>query len=264
MFTKGEIVQFSYMYGQDTSSIATANVNAFVQFMKSGSTTENIAVQDNPASAIAKLLKATLKADTIDQLQLAGQNTANGWKEVYGSFLYISPMVFSVPVTSITISGGTSISTAAGTIAMIATITPDNATDKTVAWSVDMPSVATIDAKTGKLTAVGNGTVVVTATANDGSKVKATSSITVSGQVFVPTINASSITLYPNPVSDVLHLSNTASINRVEIFNSNGQVVLMLKNTNGQMDISTVGLNNGVYILRAYTGNNVISKQFVK
>ena len=34
----------------------------------------------------------------------------------------------------------------------------------------------------------------------------------------------------------------------------------MFTNTSGQMDINTMSLNNGVYILRAYTKNNVITK----
>jgi uncharacterized protein YjdB len=266
IFVKNDKVQFKYKYSQDTSQITASSVQAFFQFMLSGATAENITVTDNPASTIVKSITATLRSDTINQLQLACQQNASPWRAKAGPILYVSQMTFTMPtmVTGIAISGGTAITTAAGTLSVIATVTPTGATDNTVTWSVDKPAIATIDAKTGKLTAVSNGSVVVTATANDGLKVMATATIVVSGQVSVTTLTAANIGLYPNPVIDVLHLSNTASVNKVEIFNTNGQLVLMLTNTSGQMDINTMSLNNGVYILRAYTNNNVIMKQLVK
>lgn len=52
--------------------------------------------------------------------------------------------------------------------ALIATVTPSDATDKTVTWSSDKESVATVDAE-GKVTAVAVGTANITVTANDGS-----------------------------------------------------------------------------------------------
>jgi len=72
-FYKNTTVNFSYKYDQDTSSVTAASVQAFVQFMKSGATAENIAITDKPASTTIKQLSAALKADTVNQLQLAAQ-----------------------------------------------------------------------------------------------------------------------------------------------------------------------------------------------
>ena len=60
----------------------------------------------------------------------------------------------------------------------ITAVTPDNADDKTVTWSSDKENIATVDAN-GKVTAVAVGTANITATANDGSGVKATCAVTV-------------------------------------------------------------------------------------
>ena len=50
---------------------------------------------------------------------------------------------------------------------LTATVTPENSTD-TVTWTSDDPTVATVDAN-GVVTAVGNGTAIITATAGDYS-----------------------------------------------------------------------------------------------
>jgi len=105
------------------------------------------------------------------------------------------------------------------------------------------------------------GVVAVDIYGNVSSKVATTVSV---NAVNINENSIGVISMYPNPVTDVLHLSNTSSVTKVEIFNSNGQLELSFRNTNGQMDINTLSLNNGVYILRAYTDKNVYTKQFVK
>jgi hypothetical protein len=63
---------------------------------------------------------------------------------------------------------------------MIADISPPNATDNTVTWSVSPGTgTASIDAESGLLTGTGEGTVTVRATANDGSGVYGEKVITV-------------------------------------------------------------------------------------
>lgn len=54
-----------------------------------------------------------------------------------------------------------------GTVTLAATVAPENATDKTVAWTTDNDKIATVD-KNGVLTGVAEGKVVVTATTANG------------------------------------------------------------------------------------------------
>ena len=68
---------------------------------------------------------------------------------------------------------------------LIPTITPDNATDKSVTWESSASGVATVDTS-GKVTAVSVGTATITATAADGSGEKATCSVTVDAAATVP------------------------------------------------------------------------------
>ena len=111
--------------------------------------------------------------------------TANDGSGVVGSLVItISSQV--IPVTGITVTGAggsTTITTDNGTLQLTATVTPTDATNKTVTWSiVNGTGQATINT-TGLVTAVANGTVTARATANDGSGVVGSLVITISSQV---------------------------------------------------------------------------------
>ena len=64
-----------------------------------------------------------------------------------------------------------------------ATATPSNATNKSVTWQSSNTKIVTVNSA-GKLTAVGNGSATITATAKDGSKKKVTCKVTVK----IPTV----------------------------------------------------------------------------
>ena len=84
----------------------------------------------------------------------------------------------SVAVTSITLSATeATINVGATETLAVTAVTPDNATDKTVTWSSSDKAIATV--ADGVVTAVAAGTAIITATANDGSGVTATCSVTV-------------------------------------------------------------------------------------
>ncbi len=89
----------------------------------------------------------------------------------------------TVPVAGIVVSGATTISTDKGTLQLSATITPSNATNKTVTWSIQNGTGQASINSTGLITAISNGTVTARATANDGSGVYGTLTITISNQV---------------------------------------------------------------------------------
>lgn len=86
-----------------------------------------------------------------------------------------------VPVSSVTVTGNTGLKVGETTL-FSAQVLPDNAANKTVTWSSSDTSVATVDAG-GNVTAVGQGTAVITATA-DG--VSGTLMVTVTEEAVPP------------------------------------------------------------------------------
>jgi uncharacterized protein YjdB len=117
----------------------------------------------------------------LDNGTAVARATANDGSGVYGS-LTISITSQTIPVTNITISGGTTITTNGGTLQLNAVIIPANATNKAVSWSISSGTDKASISSTGLVTAHANGTAVAMATANDGSEVFGTLIVTISNQ----------------------------------------------------------------------------------
>jgi LPXTG-motif cell wall-anchored protein len=82
-----------------------------------------------------------------------------------------------IPVTSVSLNKTENTLSVGDTETLIATVNPNNATNKNVTWTSGNASVATVD-PTGKVKAVGIGNAVITATSEDGKKT-ATYNVTV-------------------------------------------------------------------------------------
>ena len=119
-----------------------------------------------------------------------------------------------VSAISVTGTGGvTTITTKGGTLQMVATVTPSNASNKAVTWTVTETDGTATDkatiSNTGLLTAVKNGTVKVTATAKDGSGKSGSANIEISNQVTPP--ETFKVTLAGDAVKDTDYTISGAS-----------------------------------------------------
>lgn len=66
--------------------------------------------------------------------------------------------------------------------------------------------------------------------------------------------------MYPNPVTNELHILNKELLSKIEIYNSAGQ--FQFSTTQSVIDISA--LKSGIYVLKAWSGNSSASQRFVK
>lgn len=121
-----------------------------------------------PAAAIADLTSAPTAGDfnaLLNALRAAG-------------LMARSTPAPKVPVESISISPSSPTVKVNGTLRCSATVAPDNATDRTISWSSGDNRTATVT-DDGTVTGIKPGTTGITATANDGSKVSSTVTLTV-------------------------------------------------------------------------------------
>lgn len=136
------------------------------------------AVTTNGKSVAFNVLKLTLKAkdtnvgeNSISLTNVTISNVAGDANLNYATTVAPVTVTTSVPVvavTSVTVSSKTLNLEVGQTRTLTATVTPDNATNKTVTWKTSNDKVATV--VDGTVAAVGEGTATITATAANGKK----------------------------------------------------------------------------------------------
>ena len=71
--------------------------------------------------------------------------------------------------------------------------------------------------------------------------------------------------MYPNPVSDKLHIATEANIEDISIYDIYGRTVRQQVNkTTGQQVIDVADLGNGIYFINIKTDKGNFVKRFVK
>lgn len=152
--TAGDTVTFTYKI---TPSDAT------VQDVKWSSSDESVIKVDADGTAVVlKNGVATITVTTVD-----GEKTASA--KILASPLLVSSL--SLDVTSLTLAAGEEGK-------LVATVAPENATNKELSWKSLTTSVATVDAE-GNVKAVKPGTAKIRVSTTDGSKLNAECEVTV-------------------------------------------------------------------------------------
>lgn len=168
------------------------------------------------------------------------------------SVTVIDPANAPVPVTGISLDQARLSLEAGGTATLVATLEPENATDKTVAWSSSNTATAMVD-QNGVVTAVAAGTAVITAKANNYS---ATCVVTVTGGA------AASAGLYVKKVSslegredDFIMGMDSSELLSVEA--AREESGLTFKDFNGEdADVLQVLKDNGITDIRIRVWND--------
>ena len=157
---------------------------------------------DNDAVASVSNGKVTAKSAGTAKITV---KTADGGKSATCSVTVAEPIV---AVASVSLDKANLEMTEGDEASLVASVTPENATNKNVTWSTDNPSVATVD--NGKVKAVGAGNAVITVKTDDGGKT-ASCAVSVAAKVIPVTsvsINPSSLDML---VGDEATLSVTVS-----------------------------------------------------
>lgn len=112
---------------------------------------------------------------------------ANDGSGVSGS-LVITISNQTIPVTKLSITGAggaTTVTTSGGTLQLSAALSPANANNKTITWSITNGTGQANISSTGLITAIADGTVSATASTTDGSGVTGSLVITIMNQSII-------------------------------------------------------------------------------
>jgi uncharacterized protein YjdB len=137
-------------------------------------------------------------------------------------------------------------------VTLVATVTPDNATDKDVTWSSSNTRVATVDSY-GTVTAVGGGTAIITATTHNG--ITASCSVTVYVPVENVWLDKSSYTLLVGESFTLTATIYPGDASERSVTWQNGSPAYASIETNGT-SCTVTGLAAGVTVITVQAADN--------
>jgi len=207
--------------------------------------------------------------DTLSVNLLEGLNTIaitdfwGGMDFDFIEFSFARPPFISQIILS-TATGNDFIDIPGGSLQMIATIEPEEASGYPVEWRINNGAIASID-QSGLLTAIGNGIVNVIAVATDGSDISSGMNITLLNQPSAIEQPISRIMVYPNPVSDVLYFQFNDIVESIEIYSAQSIRANSCTSDIGAGTVEVSDLQEGVYFIwiRFTNGNKQVGV-FVK
>ena len=78
----------------------------------------------------------------------------------------------------------------------------------------------------------------------------------------VESVAIQNLTIFPNPVKDILNITAESPINKVEIYNTDGKMMMQNAHFAGEMNVSS--LAEGVYMVKIYTAKGVETVKIIK
>lgn len=179
----------------------------------------------------------------------------------YSLYGHLTEVSLQPSVSNIIVSGieGSTFVEIDSDLQMEAEVTPSDA-EQDVLWEVQNGTgQATIDANTGILTGVALGTVTVIATATDGSGIEGQLQITVVESLGIDHKQQSDISIYPNPVKDIVYI-DVDGLTRASVYTLDGK---LLKTTNDNV-LHLESLQSGVYFVQVETTLGVENAKLIK
>jgi len=206
----------------NTTTIGTMTVG-----VGAGGSTLNLAYGTTVANLVLNAKTAVKGQGTVKEATVAADRVTYERapiSQTVASGVVIPPVIISqssgggssgpvtVPVSGVSLNKTAMTLLVNGKETLTAIVVPTGASNKAVSWTSSDAAVATVDASTGEVTAVAEGTAEITATsAYDGSK-KATGLVTVKSNVLVPELNGITIPFAgDHPVMAIPKPINTAA-----------------------------------------------------
>lgn len=83
------------------------------------------------------------------------------------------------------------------------------------------------------------------------------------GAFGVNELSANAVSVFPNPVKDVMTVQANRNINEIQVYDAAGQLIIDQTVNAKTITVNTSGLTTGIYTLKAILGNGTINKKVV-
>ncbi len=83
------------------------------------------------------------------------------------------------------------------------------------------------------------------------------------GGVGINELSKNDVTVFPNPVKDMMTVQSNSNIKQLYVYNAAGQIVINQAVNTTKITVSTVGLSTGVYSLKAIMDDGTVIKKIV-
>lgn len=133
-------------------------------------------------------------------------------------------------------------------LSLLATVYPEHATFSGLRWTSSNEMVATVS-ETGIVHSNKEGEADITVSLNDGA-LTATCHVSVYYVDAVEEHEADQVSIYPNPVDDMLHIDGVTTGTSITLYDMTGRLVLSDRAYGGAMTFDMSALKRGVYLCR--------------
>ena len=133
-------------------------------------------------------------------------------------------------------------------LSLLATVYPEHATFSGLRWTSSNEMVATVS-ETGIVHSNKEGEADITVSLNDGA-LTATCHVSVHYVDAVEEHEADQVSIYPNPVDDMLHIDGVTTGTSITLYDMTGRLVLSDRAYGGAMTFDMSALKRGVYFCR--------------
>ena len=133
-------------------------------------------------------------------------------------------------------------------LSLLATVYPEHATFSGLRWTSSNEMVATVS-DTGIVHSNKEGEADITVSLNDGA-LTATCHVSVHYVDAVEEHEADQVSIYPNPVDDMLHIDGVTTGTSITLYDMTGRLVLSDRAYGGAMTFDMSALKRGVYLCR--------------
>lgn len=270
-------VEFKYARCQATKdTLELSKINAVVQVMDTVDKVDNpwgeglvpssTGLSQSPASETFKTVTAKLSnaMTLINQVQFFGQQTIS-WGPTVGDTLWFGKIVL-VDQTKPTAPANLNASVSGNEVTLTWDASTDN--DAVAGYIVKQGDnvLDTVTKTTYKVSGLADGTYTFGVIAMDKSN-NLSAETKVEGVVIGTSIEKAStalLTIYPNPVSDVLYIKSANVIKSVAVYNVTGQLQKIMGVNTNTATISMESFNSGLYFIQVQTVDGVTTHRILK